>query len=133
MTAGGLIGCGGIAQDVVAALRASPGNGVSIVGALARPGRGDEARTKLGGIDIVESLGDLLARDPALVGEVAGQPAVAEHGDKVLRSGVDLLVISVGALGRSRAARTAQIAASEGRAESSLPAGAVGGIDAMRR
>ena len=44
MTAAGLIGCGGMAQDVAAALRASPGNGVAIVGALARPGRGGEAR-----------------------------------------------------------------------------------------
>jgi Predicted dinucleotide-utilizing enzyme len=98
MTAVGLIGCGGIAQDVLAALRASPANGVSIVGALARPGRGEAARARLCGIDVVEALGDLLARGPALVAEVAGQSAVAEHGDAVLRSGVDCLVISVGAL-----------------------------------
>ena len=39
MTAIGLIGCGGIAQDVVAALRANPGNGMQIIGALARPGK----------------------------------------------------------------------------------------------
>ena len=98
MTAVGLIGCGGIAQDVLAALRASPANGVSIVGALARPGRGEAARAKLCEIDVVESLDDLLARSPALVAEVAGQSAVAEHGDAVLRSGIDCLVISVGAL-----------------------------------
>ena len=42
MTSVGLIGCGGMAQDVVAALRgADTGNGVLIVGALARPGRGE--------------------------------------------------------------------------------------------
>jgi hypothetical protein len=34
----GLIGCGGIAGDVVAALRAGPANGVSIAGA-SRPRR----------------------------------------------------------------------------------------------
>jgi aspartate dehydrogenase len=131
MTAVGLIGCGGIAQDVVAALRASPGNGVSIVGALARPGRGHEARARLGEIDIVETLGDLLARDPALVAEVAGQPAVAEHGDKVLRSGVDLLVISVGALADPVLLARLKSAASEGASRILLPAGAVGGIDAI--
>jgi predicted dehydrogenase len=62
MTTVGLIGCGGIAQDVVAALRANSGNGVTIVAALARPGRGNDARAKLDGIDIVETLGELLAR-----------------------------------------------------------------------
>jgi predicted dehydrogenase len=65
MTAVGLIGCGGIAQDVVAALRASPANGVAIVGALARPGRGDAARARLCDVDIVETLTELLGRAAA--------------------------------------------------------------------
>ena len=44
MTEVGLIGCGGMAQDVVAALRAAGAeSGVRIVGALARPGRGEAA------------------------------------------------------------------------------------------
>jgi aspartate dehydrogenase len=131
MTSVGLIGCGGIAQDVVAALRASPDNGVTIVGALARPGRGDDARAKLGGIDIVEALDDLLARDPALVAEVAGQPAVAEHGDKVLRGGTDLLVISVGALADPALLGRLKSAAHDGSSRILLPAGAIGGIDAI--
>jgi aspartate dehydrogenase len=131
MTTVGLIGCGGIAQDVVAALRAIPGNGVTIVGALARPGRGREARAKLDGIDIVETLDELLARDPALVAEVAGQPAVAEHGDKVLRTGTDLLVISVGALADPALLGRLKSAAQDGSSRILLPAGAIGGIDAI--
>jgi aspartate dehydrogenase len=131
MTSVGLIGCGGIAQDVVAALRASPGNGVMIVGALARPGRGNDARAKLDGIDIVEALDELLARDPALVAEVAGQPAVAEHGDKILRSGTDLLVISVGALADPALLGRLKSAAQDGSSRILLPAGAIGGIDAI--
>ena len=99
MTSVGLIGYGGIAQDVVAAMRsASPANGVRIVAALARPGRGETARAALGDIVVVETLADLLAHRPAVVAEVAGQQAVAEHGEAVLRSGIDCLVISVGAL-----------------------------------
>jgi aspartate dehydrogenase len=129
MTAVGLIGCGGIAQDVLAALRASPANGVSIIGALARPGRGEAARAKLCEIDVVEALDDLLARGPALVAEVAGQSAVAEHGDVVLRSGVDCLVISVGALADPALLARLQSAAQNGRIL--LPAGAIGGIDAI--
>jgi aspartate dehydrogenase len=131
MTTVGLIGCGGIAQDVVAALRASPENGVTIVGALARPGRGNDARARLGDIDIVETLDELLARDPALVAEVAGQPAVAEHGERVLRSGTDLLVISVGALADSALLGRLTSAAHDGSSRILLPAGAIGGIDAI--
>jgi aspartate dehydrogenase len=131
MTSVGLIGCGGIAQDVVAALRASPANGVSIVGALARPGRGEEARAKLCEIDIVETLDALLARKPAIVAEVAGQAAVVEHGENVLRSGIDCLVISVGALADPALLARLKSAAHDGNSRILLPAGAVGGIDAI--
>jgi len=131
MTAVGLIGCGGIAQDVVAALRAAPANGVSIVGALARPGRSANARARLGAIDIVETLAELLDRGPAVVAEVAGQGAVAEHGEAVLRGGVDCLVISVGALAEPKLLARLKGAAETGRARILLPAGAIGGIDAI--
>src|SRR5262249_45321226 len=114
MTSVGLIGCGGMAQDVLAALRGTgTADGVRIVGALARPGRGGEARAKLCGVDIVETLDELLARKPTLVAEVAGQAAVAEHADTVL-----LL-------------RRLKSAAHEGNSRMLLPAGAVGGIDAI--
>jgi aspartate dehydrogenase len=131
MTTVGLIGCGGIAQDVVAALRAGPSNGVSIVGALARPGRGAEARAKLCEIEIVETLDTLLARRPAIVAEVAGQQAVVEHGENVLRSGVDCLVISVGALADPALLARLKSAALDGNSRILLPAGAIGGIDAI--
>src|SRR5580704_17937703 len=97
MNSVGLIGYGGIAQDVIAALRAA-GGGAKIAGVLCRPGRAAKAHAALGDIAIVESLADLLALRPDIVAEVAGQQAVAEHGPDVLRRGFDLLVISVGAL-----------------------------------
>jgi aspartate dehydrogenase len=131
MTAVGLIGCGGIAQDVVAALRASPADGVRVVGALARPGRAGEARAKLCEIAIVETLADLLAHRPAVVAEVAGQAAVAEHGAAVLRGGVDCLVISVGALADPALLARLKAAAQDGGSRILLPAGAIGGIDAI--
>ncbi len=131
MTSVGLIGCGGIARDVVAALRASAANGVSIVAALARPGRGGEARAQLADIDIVEALDDLIARGPALVAEVAGQAAVAEHADTVLRGGIDCLVISVGALADPALLGRLKAAARDGNSHILLPAGAIGGLDAI--
>jgi aspartate dehydrogenase len=131
MASVGLIGCGGIAQDVVAALRANAANGSAIVGALARPGRGAEARANLGEIDIVETLDALLAREPEVVAEVAGQAAVAEHGANVLRGGIDLLVISIGALAEPVLLGRLKAAAHDGDSCILLPAGAIGGIDAI--
>src|SRR5258706_2573742 len=132
MTSVGLIGCGGMAQDVVAALRgARTTSGVRMIGALARPGRGDEARAKLCGVDIVEALDELLARKPTLVAEVAGQAAVAEHADTVLRRGIDCLLISVGALADAALLLRLKSAARDGHSRLLLPAGAGGGIAAL--
>jgi aspartate dehydrogenase len=130
MTSVGLIGYGGIAKDVVAVLRET-GAGVEIAGALCRPGRAEQARAALGGIDVVESLDDLLARRPSVVAEVAGQQAVAEHGPGVLRRGVDLMVISIGALADLALFDRLKTAARDGNSRILLPAGAIGGLDAI--
>jgi aspartate dehydrogenase len=129
MTSVGLIGCGGIARDVVAAVRAA--GGCRIVGALARPGRGEKARAALADVDIVETLDDLLARDPDIVAEVAGQSAVGQYGEAVLRRGADYLVISIGALADAALFERLKSAARDGKARLLLPAGAIGGIDAI--
>jgi aspartate dehydrogenase len=128
MTTVGLIGYGGIAQDALAALRASA---VKVVGALCRPGRAANARAALPGVDIVETLDALLARHPTVVAEVAGQPALAAFGPQVLRHGVDLLVISIGALAEPGLLIALKTAARDGDSRILLPAGAIGGLDAI--
>jgi aspartate dehydrogenase len=124
-----LIGYGGMARDVVAVLRAA-GSDVEIVAALCRPGRADKARTALPGVDIVESLDDLLAHEPAVVAEVAGQEAVKEYGAAILRRGFDFLVISIGALAEPALFDKLK-AAALGAGRLLLPAGAIGGLDAI--
>jgi aspartate dehydrogenase len=126
----GLIGCGGIARDVATALRTA-GDRINIIGALCRPGRATKARSALPGVPIVESLPELLARSPELVAEVASQDAVAEYGAAVLRRGIDLLVISVGALAEAKLLQELKAAAGDGGSRLLLPAGAIGGIDAI--
>ena len=130
MSSVALIGYGGIAKDVVAALRAES-SGVTVAAALCRPGRSEPARAALPGVAIVESLGDLLARKPKVIAEVAGQQAVNEHGPEVLRQGFDLLVISIGALAEPALLQRLKAAATEGKSRLLLPAGAIGGIDAI--
>jgi aspartate dehydrogenase len=130
MSAIGLIGYGGIAQDVLVALRSMQAAG-EIVGALARPGRSDKARAALPGIEIVESLDELLARKPRIIAELAGQQAVNNYGETILRSGIDFLVISIGALAEPALLQKLKTAADEGKARMLLPAGAIGGVDAI--
>jgi aspartate dehydrogenase len=128
----GLIGCGGIAQDVVATLRGDDqSDHVEIIGALARPGRSDIARRKLPDTEIFETLDDLLTEGLDIVAEVASQQAVAEHGEEVLSNGVDLLVISIGALADAKLLERLKTAAESGEARILLPAGAIGGLDAI--
>jgi aspartate dehydrogenase len=128
----GFIGCGGIAQDVLAALcDDTMPNDIEIIGALARPGRGGIARQRLPGIEILEALDDLLAYRPDLIAEVASQRAVADYGEAVLRSGADLLVISIGALADAALLERLQLAADDGNSRILLPAGAIGGVDAI--
>jgi aspartate dehydrogenase len=130
MTSVGLIGYGGIAQDVIAALHEF-GDGVEIIAALCRAGRAAKAAAALPGIPIVESLDALLARNPKPVAEVAGQNAVSEYGPAVLRRGIDLVVISVGALAEPKLLQSLKTAAQQGSSRILLPAGAIGGIDAI--
>jgi aspartate dehydrogenase len=128
----GLIGCGGMAQDVIAALRSEDSEGdAEIVGALARSGHADMARQRLPDVDIVERLSDLLNEDPDIIAEVASQQAVADYGEQILRDGVDLLVISIGALADAALLERLQTAAESGRSRILLPAGAIGGLDAI--
>ncbi len=129
MKAVGLIGCGGIAGDVIAALRDI--GAVKVVGALCRPGRAAKASAALPEIAIVESLDELLAHNPTLVAEVAGQDAVSEYGPAVLRAGMNLLVISVGALAEQKLLQALRAAAHDGGSRIFLPPGAIGGIDAI--
>jgi aspartate dehydrogenase len=125
-----LIGCGGIAQDVVAALRKADAN-VEIVAALCRPGRAEKARAALPGIKICEMIEDLFDRRPAVTAEVAGQEALAAYGADILRRGIDLLVISIGALAEPKLLQALTSAAQRGGSRVLLPAGAIGGIDAI--
>ncbi len=128
----GLIGAGGITQDVVAAIHEhDDGANVRIVGALVRPGRAAAARRVLAGVEIVETLDALLTQRPKLVAELAGQSAVAEYGEAVLRQGIDFLIISVGALADPALLVQLKAAAEAGGSRILLPAGAIGGIDAV--
>lgn len=126
-----LIGFGAIGRAVAAGLLPDP-EGPALAAVLVRPGREGEARDVLPeGVAVVTGLPALLAARPTLVVECAGQGAVREHASDVLAAGLDLMVISTGALAEAGLHdRLAATAAASG-ARILVPAGAIAGLDGL--
>ncbi|MFO7272566.1 MAG: aspartate dehydrogenase [Sphaerobacter thermophilus] len=124
----GMIGLGAIGQGVLTQLAAMPDAAVDIVGVLVR----DPSRPRLAGTPpVVGTVEALLALEPEVVVEVAGHEALAQHGPAVLRSGRDLIAVSVGALARPEVYDSLVAAACEGGAQITVASGAIGGLDAI--
>ena len=69
---------------------------------------------------------------PDLVVDCAGHDAVTEFGPRILRTGIDLIVASLGALAETSVHTRLQAGASSGNARLVLPNGAIGGLDLIR-
>src|SRR5262249_43997393 len=95
----------------------------------AQPGREASAGERLGDVPIFVRAADLFGAKPDIVVECAGHGALAMHGEAVLTAGVDLVVVSTGALADDALAQSLRRAARAARIL--IPAGAVGGIDAL--
>jgi aspartate dehydrogenase len=123
-----LIGHGAMAGEVIRHLRQD--DGARIAAVLIRPQSAAKARAALPPeVTVITSLSELKVQ-PELAVECAGHQAVAEHGEAILRRGIDLVVSSVGSLAeRALYQRLSQ--AASGRSKLMLPAGAVAGIDAL--
>jgi aspartate dehydrogenase len=126
----GIIGYGAIGRRAAALVAAS--GRAAVAGVLLRPGSAAWARAEADGLAVVGTLEELLALGPALVAECAGQGALASEGARVLEAGVDLVAASVGALADPACETTLRMAAAAaGAGALRLPAGAIGGLDAL--
>ncbi|PVH29269.1 aspartate dehydrogenase [Pararhodobacter oceanensis] len=133
-----LIGFGAISRSLVATLCDQPDAGLRALSLLVRsaPDKAHDAATQLCAphgiaVKVYTDLADLLAAQPDVVVECAGQPAVAAHGEAVLRAGIDLITASVGAFADQALFDRLKATASGTGAQIILPAGAIGGIDAL--
>jgi aspartate dehydrogenase len=134
-----MIGAGGIA-DVVATTLAkelrTPLQHVSILipARFADQAQAllDRAGSKLAASRAVHTdLAGLLADEPDVVAECASHVAVREYGPAILATGCDLVVISIGSLSDDGLRMRLEQAAAKGGGRVVLPAGAIGGIDAL--
>jgi len=124
----GLIGFGSISRDLVRILGARSGTKIDVTGIFVRQPNAAATAT---GFRVHERIDGLLADRPDVVTECAGQKAVHAYGEAVLASGCDLVIASVGALADAELRRRLEAAAGRASARIHVPAGAVGGLDAL--
>jgi len=126
----GLIGFGAIGRGVCDLLQRDPGDDTRIVGILVRDATAHRIRRPE--LPFVEGgVAELLDLLPSLVVEAAGHTALAMFGASILRSGRDLLIVSVGALADDGLMTRLMEAASIGRSRLRIASGSIAGLDAI--
>jgi aspartate dehydrogenase len=126
-----LIGFGAIGRQVAEGL-GTPGSRGILCAVVVRPEQVVRARAALPhSMAVYSDPEELAAENVDLVVECAGQGAVRQHAEAVLRLGIDLMLISTGALVDAVLRhRLTEIAARSG-ARILLPAGAIAGLDGL--
>ncbi|WP_185546137.1 aspartate dehydrogenase [Variovorax sp. KBW07] len=121
-----LIGCGAIGTSVLELLK---GDSALAVAAVVVPEDGmAAARKAVPGMQVCSSVP---ATGIDLVLETAGHAAIEEHVLPALARGTPCIVASVGALSATGLAEKLEAAATSGRTQVQLIAGAIGAIDAL--
>ncbi len=122
----GFIGYGAIAQFVAKTL---PDIDAQLVLVIARPGRSDAAKAALrSDVKVVECLGD---ERPDVVVDCAGHSGLQQNGAEILRAGVPLITVSIGALADPALQEKLTLAAKAGGTKLRLSTGAIGSLDAI--
>ncbi|WP_290687587.1 MULTISPECIES: aspartate dehydrogenase [unclassified Haematobacter] len=132
----GIIGFGAIASELLKLIEPLPLERLIL---LVSPGGEARARERLvashpalvGRMQVTERLDDLIVARPGLVVEAAGHGAVDAHAARLLETGIDLLLVSIGALSDQALHNRLKAAAVRGGARILLPAGAIGGVDLL--
>lgn len=124
-----ILGYGAIASYVAQKLRLDPR--VHLSGVLCRAGREQAACQLMGGEILATSqLGEIPGPIDLLI-ECAGHQALATYAAEALSLGIDLIVVSNGALADDGLAASLEQAASGANATVTLASGAIGAIDAI--
>ncbi len=114
----------------------------SLIGSLARNAKGVQVGALLlpenasgevpAGLTRFLATEDLIAARPSLVVECASHDAVREAVPKILEAGINVVVVSIGALSRRDTLDRLELAAKKGGSRMVVASGAVGGLDVLR-
>lgn len=123
----GLIGYGAIGQEIARLISKHFSKDILLVAALVRQTTVD----RFPGPVLVTTRSALLAEHPQVVVEVAGHAGLREHGADILRAGIDLLLISTGALADPAVMNELLEAAQVGGSQARIVSGAIGALDML--
>jgi aspartate dehydrogenase len=130
----GVLGVGSIGSYLIDRICEGVAGPLAIVGVTDVPGTEGRLREIAGRIGARWSTNalDLVDFGAELVIEAAAQAAVRQHAIPLLNRGVDLLLMSVGALADPPYFEAVKAAAKRNGRRVYLPSGAIGGLDAIR-
>lgn len=122
-----ILGLGAIGRNLLVSVQATLLPGASV----AALGRAGSAAARTPGIQTFSDLGELLRWKPDLAIECAGHEVVRSVVPTLLQAGVDVIIVSIGALGDTALRDALAAAAGAGRARLMTVSGAIGGLDAL--
>ncbi len=128
----GLIGFGAIGGAIIDLWPSQLAGRERLTAILVRPRQFAAARKAVGAdIAVTSGLTEFLDAAPQLVIEAAGQAAVFEYGEAVLKAGCELHLLSAGALADGCLHTRLCAAAKTGDGRLAIPAGALAGFDGL--
>jgi aspartate dehydrogenase len=132
MTRVGLIGFGAIGRSIVDLWQSYPSPSFRLAGACVRPSQMEQARSAVPGNTLVcDDIEELLNIRPDCIIEAAGHAVVQSHGERILRSGCSIYLLSVGSLAEATLRGSLITAADDGGSHILIPAGALAGFDGL--
>ena len=128
----GIVGCGFLGNIVADAWKNGLLPDYELVGVPSRTRASAEATAAKTGCAVCDTVDDLLALKPEYLVETASVEAVRAMAIPVLKQGVNLVIISIGAFADLAFYEQVQQAAREGGAKVHLASGAIGGFDVLQ-
>ena len=128
----GIVGCGFLGNIVADAWKNGLLEDYELVGVTSRSRSSSEATAAKVGCKVCDSVDELLALEPEYIVETASVEAVRAMAVPVLRRGVNLVVISIGAFADLAFYEKVKQAAKEGGTKVHLASGAIGGFDVLQ-
>lgn len=128
----GIVGCGFLGNIVADAWKNGLLEDYELIGVTSRSRSSSEATAAKVGCKVCDSVDELLALEPEYIVETASVEAVRVMAVPVLRRGVNLVVISIGAFADLAFYEEVKQAAKEGGTKVHLASGAIGGFDVLQ-
>ena len=128
----GIVGCGFLGNIIADAWKQGLLPDYELVGVTSRTWESVQKTAEKTGIRACKNVDELLALKPDYVAEAASVKTVREIGEKVLKSGSDLIVLSIGALADDGFYQKIIETAKETGHRIHIASGAIGGFDVLQ-